>query len=105
MDEGLKNLVKWFLENEIETRSDDDLLCALVDARINPQIKILSYYVVAQNPMKYGLYPRESITRYRREIQEDFPHLRGCDAVTRRRDRREKKFREYYREKKKNGKG
>lgn len=100
MDYKLKHLVKWFLENEIETRNDDDLLCALVAQRVDPRVQILSYVEVCKNPGKYGLYSRESITRERRELQAEYPELKGIDYVTRRRARREKQYREYYREKK-----
>lgn len=100
MDYKLKHLVKWFLENEIETRSDDDLLCALIAEKVNPKVNLMSYTEVCKNPGKYGLYSRESITRERRELQQDFPELKGVDVITRMRARRDKQYREYYREKK-----
>lgn len=95
-----RNIVLWVLQNEIEARDDDDLLCALVDARLNPEILNVPYAEVRKNPGKYGLLPAETITRSRRFLQEKYPELKGCDRAERRRRRREKMFREYFRENK-----
>lgn len=103
MDKSCKGLVQYVLENEIEARNDDELLIALVDALTNANVVGMKYIEVAKKRSSYGLYPIESITRARREIQEDNPELRGVDWVTRRRARREKMVRAYYHDKK-NGK-
>lgn len=95
-----KSLVKYVLENEVEARNDDDLLVSLVDALTNPKVLEMKYVDVAKNRTSLKLYPIETITRFRREIQEDNEELRGCDWVTRRRNRREKRVRAYYQEKK-----
>ena len=97
---GLKLMVKWVLENEMEARNDDNLLVALVDAQTNEKVLRTSYVEVMKNREEYGLYPVESITRARREVQEDNIELRGVDWVTRRRLRKEKEVRAYYRERK-----
>lgn len=96
----LREIVKWMLENEIETRNDDELLVALVDARINPSVEVMSYAQVMKYRYRLGLPSVESITRCRRELQTEYPHLKGYDWVTRRRIRKEKETREYYRGKK-----
>jgi len=97
---NLKKLVKWMLESEVETRDNDDLLCALVDARVNPKVLHMSYYEARKNAASLGLYSTESITRERRELQEEFPELCGGDFITRRRKRRERYYRDYYEERK-----
>lgn len=67
MNKKLYDQVKWMLENEIETRSNDDLLCALINSRRNPKVMDLPYIQVRVNEAHYGLYSTETITRVRRE--------------------------------------
>lgn len=93
-------LVKYVLENEVEARNDDDLLVSLVDALTNSKVLSMKYVDVAKHRTSLGLYPIETITRFRRELQEDNIDLRGCDFITRRRMRREKMVRGYYQDKK-----
>lgn len=97
---SVRNLVKWVLENEVETRNDDDLLVSIVDAKTNPAVLNAPYTQVMKNRAAYHLFPVESITRARRVVQEQNKELMAGDWVARRRARKEKEYRDYFREEK-----
>lgn len=88
----LAEVVKWILMNEIEARSDDDLLGYLVETHLNPQIAELPYKEVRVNRYKYFKYSTESIRRARQKIQELYPELQ---SDVNRRQHRLNKIKEY----------
>lgn len=97
MTERFKDLietVKWVLMNEIEARSDDQLLIVSVDSLTNSMIANYSYPVVAKYRYKFGLYPVESITRTARQVKRQYPELRGTEEDRKARKAKEKEYRE-----------
>lgn len=93
--EKLAQVVKWILENEIETRNDDDHLALLVEMHFNPSVVDMDYAEVRKNRFKYFSFTTESIRRCRQRIQEVYPELKATESIKEKRKRKEEEYKEW----------
>lgn len=96
----VQELVKGILENDPETRDDDNLLWAQAireAAFINGCAYVLDWSIgsLMLNVRTLHLPTFETVSRARRKLQSKHPELRGTEKVTKARGEREKVFEEY----------
>ena len=95
-------LVKKILEEQPETRNDDNLLWleAIRETAYEKDcVYALDFGIASlmRNIRFLGLPSFESVSRARRKLQEKYPELRGTEKTRRIRAEREKTFEEYAR--------
>ena len=70
-----EDFVKEILTRNPLTRSDDDLLYAVVCEKVNKDTLMLPFCVVVTNRKSMGLPSFKSVERCRRKLQNEFPEL------------------------------
>ena len=89
------DLVKEILMEYPDARNSDMLLYYLVCCRRNIVSLGEPFGYALMNLEKLNLPPIESVTRFRRQIQKQYPELASTKKVKAMRDEREEIFREY----------
>ena len=74
-------IVKYILETEPDTRSNDGLLYVKVCQFYNPSIDLFPFGTVLANVRYFDIPPYSSVDRARRKIQAKYEHLKACKTV------------------------
>ena len=100
---SVASMVKEILEEQPETRNDDDLLWVKVIERTaanrgTPDFSKTTVFVDFLDMVKCGVFPHfKSVSRARRKVQEKHPELRASKEVRAARSDLEKQHREFAR--------
>ena len=96
---SITNLVKMILETNPQTRNSDSLLYLKVLEHVAIQKGLdlsafsVPYFLI--NMKHYNFPCFESVRRTRQKIQNQYPELKGCEAVQAARAENEQIFRQY----------
>lgn len=91
-------IVKGVLETHPCTRSDDFALIRETAKKFGLNTWGYSFDFALTQWRDKHLPPFETITRARRKLQEEYPHLRGTTKVQQRRAESYQRYREFFRE-------
>ena len=91
----LTQVVRYILQTEPDTRSNDGLLFLRVCEQYNPSIALFPFGVVISNLNSYNLPNIESVRRTRQKIQAENEHLKACETVQEYRAENEIKYRAF----------
>ena len=94
----LEGVVKSTLEISKAAREDDFILVCMVYGELNGAVKYKNFEYVMQNHKELRLPSFESITRARRRLQSEYPHLNSSKETQSIRASEEKRFRDYSRQ-------
>jgi hypothetical protein len=95
----ISNLVKTILETNPQTRNSDSLLYLKVLEHVAIQKGLdlstfsVPYFLIHMNLYNFPCF--ESVRRTRQKIQNQYPELKGCEAVQEARAENEQIFRQY----------
>ena len=96
-EKKITDVVKYYLTEKPETRSDDDILYGYVCEDFNRDAITLPFCVVMSNRKKFGLPSWWSVRRVRQKVQEHNEHLRADADTEAIRMVEEEKYRKYAR--------
>lgn len=92
---GLREIVKNALEISNQCRNDDTYLWFYVCESLNPVVSHLDFSYVATHRTDLGIPRQSSVSRTRRLLQREYPHLRADEEVQEARKRKKEQFKMY----------
>lgn len=92
----ITDVVEFFLRNYPITRSNDNVLAAMVEVHFNPELRSKDYIEVRANRYKYITFSAETVGRCRRNLQAMHAELRATPEARVARELEEDVYRSYF---------